>query len=85
MSPYKHPDNAGQFNEATYNLVQLKKVLEDSSSGGKTHNPELQQLQQAVFTCTRDLDKVWSGCSVFTRDSIIVWRCLNSGGRVQMS
>jgi hypothetical protein len=59
---------AGQFNDAAYHLVQLRKILEDTSSGsgsgGKGSMPlantELQQLQEACTRCTRDLEEVWS-------------------------
>jgi hypothetical protein len=59
---------AGQFNDAAYHLVQLRKILEDTSSssssasGGKGSMPlattELQQLQEACTRCTRDLEEV---------------------------
>jgi hypothetical protein len=60
---------AGQFNDAAYHLVQLRKILEDTNSsssagGGKGSMPlastELQQLQEACTRCTRDLEEVRS-------------------------
>jgi hypothetical protein len=58
---------AGQFNDAAYHLVQLRKILEDTSSssdgssskgGMPLANAELVQLQEACTRCSRDLEEV---------------------------
>lgn len=52
------PVPAGQYNDAAFTLVQLRKILEDSTGSGSARNPEMQQLQQACASCTADLDAV---------------------------
>ncbi|WIA09183.1 hypothetical protein OEZ85_008594 [Tetradesmus obliquus] len=59
----------GQFNDAAYHLVQLRKILEDTSSSSSSDNggyskgsmplasAELMQLQEACTHCTRDLEE----------------------------
>ncbi|KAF6266527.1 hypothetical protein COO60DRAFT_1654215 [Scenedesmus sp. NREL 46B-D3] len=61
----------GQFNDAAYHLVQLRKILEDTSSSNSSSNgskgsmalanTELMQLQEACALCTRDLEEALEG------------------------
>ncbi len=53
--------SAGQYNDAAYSLVQLRKILEDScSQQGKEVLPgsELAALQTACTDCERSLEEV---------------------------
>lgn len=62
------PLSAGQYNDAAYSLVQLRKILEDScSQQGQQVQPgsELAALQGACAECERSLEEVrqsTSGC-----------------------
>jgi hypothetical protein len=53
---------AGQYNDAAYSLVQLRKILEDSTSqpGGKDVLPgsKLASLQAACASCEASLEEV---------------------------
>lgn len=53
---------AGQYNDAAYSLVQLRKILEDSASqpGGKDVLPssEVASLQAACASCEASLEEV---------------------------
>lgn len=61
MPPSNPP--AGQFNDAAYHLVQLRKILEDTNGQGKAPeaNTEKKQLQLACDTCGRELEEVRDG------------------------
>lgn len=53
---------AGQYNDAAYSLVQLRKILEDSANqpGGKEvlQGAELAALQSACASCEASLEEV---------------------------
>lgn len=63
---------AGQYNDASWNVVQLRKIVQDArakSSGGAQQNhfyhphkhqedPEVQQLAEACAGCERELEEV---------------------------
>jgi hypothetical protein len=49
--------SAGQFNDAAYSLVQLRKILEDSSSSSQP-GPEMAALQEGAAACERSLEEV---------------------------
>eukprot|EP00878_Enallax_costatus_P008594 GHUV01008985.1.p1 GENE.GHUV01008985.1~~GHUV01008985.1.p1 ORF type:complete len:754 (+),score=301.21 GHUV01008985.1:377-2638(+) len=72
----------GQFNDAAFTLVQLRKILEDSTStsSGNAYNPELQQLQQACAACTAELDAAFesSFSEAFEPDLDHGWIMINS-------
>jgi len=55
----------GQYNDAAYSLMQLRKILEDSSSqtGGAeaVQGSELAALQDACASCARSLEEVGPG------------------------
>lgn len=54
--------HAGQFSDAAYSLVQLRKILEDSSSSGSSKEvlpgSEVAALQEACAACERNLEEV---------------------------
>lgn len=57
--PMHCADAPGQYNDAAYSLVQLRKILEDSSSNQDVlPGSELAALQAACASCERSLEEV---------------------------
>lgn len=80
----------GQFSDAAYGLVQLRKILEDAGGqgAGAKQSAELAQLQAACSTCERDLEEALESSlaeayDVSAEGCVITINCtLPSGGDV---